>query len=91
MNESFAILTMVALGGTGSIIGPIVGAFILMIFPELFRFLAEYRMVLYGLILICVMMFKPEGIAGFKGMFPRDFDMSSIFKRKKKTVEAEEV
>ena len=89
-NESFAILTMVALGGTGSIIGPIVGAVILMVFPELFRFLEEYRMVLYGLILICVMMFKPEGIAGVKGMFPRDFDMSSIFKRKKKTEVAEE-
>ncbi len=89
-NESFAILTMVALGGTGSIIGPIAGAIILMIFPELFRFLEEYRMVLYGLILICVMMFKPEGIAGVKGMFPRDFDMTSIFKRKKKAA-AEEV
>ncbi len=90
VNESFAILTMVALGGTGSIIGPIVGAVILMVFPELFRFLEEYRMVLYGLILISIMMFKPEGIAGFKGMFPRDFDMSSIFKRRKKVAESEE-
>ncbi|MBI9108140.1 MAG: branched-chain amino acid ABC transporter permease [Spirochaetales bacterium] len=90
VNESFAILTMVALGGTGSIIGPIVGAVILMVFPELFRFLAEYRMVLYGLILIVIMMFKPEGIAGFKGMFPRDFDMMSIFKRKKSKTEVEE-
>ena len=90
INESFAILTMVALGGTGSIVGPIAGAVILMIFPELFRFLEEYRMVLYGLILIFVMMFKPEGIAGVKGMFPRDFDMMSIFKRRKKVAEAEE-
>ena len=90
MNESFAILTMVALGGTGSIIGPIVGATILMVFPELFRFLEEYRMVLYGLILICIMMFKPEGIAGVKGMFPRDFDLTSIFRRKKKEEVTEE-
>lgn len=90
VNESFAILTMVALGGTGSIAGPIVGAVILMVFPEMFRFLAEYRMVLYGLILVLVMMFKPEGIAGFKGMFPRDFDLLSIFKRKKKVAEAAE-
>ena len=82
VNESFAILTMVALGGTGSIAGPIVGACILMIFPEVFRFLAEYRMVLYGLILVLIMMFKPEGIAGFKGMFPRDFELTDVIKEK---------
>jgi branched-chain amino acid transport system permease protein len=40
-NESFAILTMVALGGTGSIIGPLIGAAVLVLFPEVFRFLAQ--------------------------------------------------
>ncbi len=90
IHESFAILTMVALGGTGSIIGPIVGAVILMVFPELFRFLAEYRMVLYGVILIAIMMFKPEGIAGIKGMFPRDFDWSTVFRRKGNRPKAKE-
>jgi len=90
MKESFAILTMVALGGTGSIVGPIVGAVILMIFPEVFRFLNDFRMVLYGVILILIMMFKPEGIAGFKGMFPRDFDFRSLFRRKKQDSVSEE-
>lgn len=81
-SESFAILTMVALGGTGSIAGPVVGAAILLLFPEVFRFLAEYRMVVYGLTLILVMMFKPEGIAGFKGMFPRDYNLGEEIKKK---------
>ncbi|MGA2079761.1 MAG: branched-chain amino acid ABC transporter permease [Holophaga sp.] len=69
MGESFLILTMVALGGTGSIIGPIIGAAILMLIPEAFRFLAEFRGVLYGAILIVVIVIKPEGLAGVKGLF----------------------
>jgi branched-chain amino acid transport system permease protein len=69
MSESFLILTMVALGGTGSIIGPIIGAIILILVPEAFRFLAEFRGVLYGAILIFVIVIKPEGLAGVKGLF----------------------
>ena len=69
MGESFLILTMVALGGTGSIIGPIIGAIILMAIPEAFRFLDEFRGVLYGAILIFVIVVKPEGLAGVKGLF----------------------
>ncbi|MFQ3620648.1 MAG: branched-chain amino acid ABC transporter permease [Spirochaetales bacterium] len=70
-NESFAILTMVALGGTGSIVGPLLGAAVLIIFPELFRFLAQYRMVLYGAILIFVIVVKPGGIVGVRGVFEK--------------------
>jgi branched-chain amino acid transport system permease protein len=69
MGESFLILTMVALGGTGSIIGPIIGAIILIAIPEVFRFLNEFRGVLYGAILIFVIVLKPEGLAGVKGLF----------------------
>jgi branched-chain amino acid transport system permease protein len=69
MGESFLILTMVALGGTGSIIGPIIGACILILFPEAFRFLAQFRMVVYGAMLIAVIVIRPEGLAGVKGLF----------------------
>jgi branched-chain amino acid transport system permease protein len=69
MGESFLILTMVALGGTGSIIGPIIGAVLLILLPEAFRFLADFRGVLYGAILIFVIVVKPEGLAGVKGLF----------------------
>lgn len=69
--ESFAIITMVALGGTGSIIGPILGAFILVVIPEVFRFLYQYRGVIYGLVLILVIVLKPGGLAGVKGIFEK--------------------
>ena len=70
-NESFAILTMVALGGTGSIVGPLLGAAVLIIFPEVFRFLAQFRMVIYGAILIFVIVVKPGGIVGVRGVFEK--------------------
>jgi branched-chain amino acid transport system permease protein len=65
---SVVILTMVILGGMGSISGPIIGAIILTIFPELLRFLgkevAELRMVIYSLLLIILMLKRPTGIFG---------------------------
>lgn len=69
--ESFGIITMVALGGTGSIIGPILGATILVVIPEVFRALAQYRGVIYGLTLIIVIVYKPGGLAGVKGIFEK--------------------
>ncbi len=68
---SFEIITMVALGGTGSIGGAVTGAVILGLFPEVFRFLAQYRQVIYGLILISVIVLKPGGIVGVKGVFEK--------------------
>jgi branched-chain amino acid transport system permease protein len=69
--ESFEIITMVALGGTGSISGPVIGAAILELFPEVFRFLAQFRQVIYGLILIVVIVLKPGGLAGVRGIFEK--------------------
>lgn len=69
--ESFRIITMVALGGTGSITGPIMGALILELFPEVFRFLAGYRQVIYGAVLITVIVSRPGGIVGVKGVFEK--------------------
>lgn len=70
-NTSFEIITMVALGGTGSIAGAATGAIVLGLFPEVFRFLAQYRQVIYGLILISVIVLKPGGIVGVKGVFEK--------------------
>lgn len=70
-NTSFEIITMVALGGTGSIGGAVAGAVILGLFPEVFRFLAAYRQVIYGLILITVIVLKPGGIVGVRGVFEK--------------------
>lgn len=68
LDETFAILTMLIVGGLGSLLGPVVGAVVLVILPEASRFLAEYRGVVYGLILIGVILFRPEGIAGVPGI-----------------------
>lgn len=62
--ESFTILAMLALGGGGNLIGPVMGAVILSVVPELFRFLQEYRMFVYGGILVGVMLIRPSGLFG---------------------------
>jgi branched-chain amino acid transport system permease protein len=65
---SVIILIMVILGGLGSITGSILGAIILTILPEILRFfgetVAEWRMVIYSLLLIFLMLLRPRGIFG---------------------------
>jgi branched-chain amino acid transport system permease protein len=68
LDETFVILTMLIVGGLGSFLGPIVGAVALVILPEISRALAEYRGVVYGLVLIAVILFRPEGVAGVPGI-----------------------
>ena len=63
-NYSVEILIMVVLGGMGSITGSIVAAIVLTLLPELLRGFSEYRMLIYSVILICVMLFKPSGLLG---------------------------
>lgn len=64
---SVTILLMVILGGLGSITGSVVGAMVLYILPEALRqFISEYRMVLYSVLLIVLMLLRPEGIFGKK-------------------------
>ena len=67
---STLILSIVILGGMGTIRGMFIGATILIAFPEISRFLMEYRFVLYGLILVIMMRFRPQGILGYKSMLP---------------------
>lgn len=63
-NDSLTILCMTVVGGMGNLTGSIIGAIILTITPELFRFLGDYRMLLYGVILTVTVIFKPMGIWG---------------------------
>jgi branched-chain amino acid transport system permease protein len=64
--ESIIILCIVVLGGMGSIIGVICGAFILILLPEYLRAFSEYRMLIFGAVLILMMVFRPEGIIAIK-------------------------
>jgi branched-chain amino acid transport system permease protein len=61
---SITILSMAVVGGLGTIAGPIVGAVILGLIPEVFRFVSNYRLLVYGTILVLMMSFKPQGIMG---------------------------
>lgn len=60
--ESAIILSIVVLGGMGSIVGVIIGAFILILMPEYLRALSEYRMLAFGAVLVMMMVFRPQGM-----------------------------
>jgi branched-chain amino acid transport system permease protein len=62
--KSIEVIIMVVLGGMGSITGSILAAIILTILPEFLRVVKDYRMVIYSLILIILMLTRPQGIFG---------------------------
>jgi branched-chain amino acid transport system permease protein len=63
-DRSIELLAMCVMGGTGSLSGPILAGGILSALPEVLRPVAEYRMVLYSLLLILVMILRPAGLLG---------------------------
>lgn len=60
--ESAMILSMVVLGGMGSISGVIIAAVILILAPEYLRAFSEYRMLIFGAIMVIMMIFRPQGL-----------------------------
>lgn len=74
--KSVEILVMVVLGGMGSMFGSVVSATVLTVLPEALRAFADYRMVAYAIVLILVMIFRPEGLFG-----SYDFSLSRIIER----------
>ena len=60
--ESAFLLAAVVLGGMGTVLGVILGATLLKLVPEKLRFVNEYRMLLFGLLMVVMMRFRPEGI-----------------------------
>lgn len=60
--ESTIIFMIVLIGGMGSVPGTFLGALVVSLFPELFRPLAQYRMLIFGAALVAVMYFKPAGM-----------------------------
>jgi branched-chain amino acid transport system permease protein len=64
--ESALILAIVVLGGMGSQIGVILAAILLTVLPELFREFAQYRMLIFGLVMVLMMMWRPQGLLPMK-------------------------
>lgn len=76
---SISIISMVVVGGIGTIKGPIFGAVLLGVAPELFRFLADYRMIVYGGLLVLMMRFQPQGLLGDNSFLMRN--LNKIFSK----------
>ena len=60
--ESALILAIVVLGGMGSTLGVVLAAFVLTVAPELLRSFAEYRVLLFGVLMVMMMMWRPRGL-----------------------------
>ena len=86
--KSIEILVMVVLGGMGSMLGSVISAVVLTALPEMLRAFSDYRMVVYSLALVLMMIFRPKGLMG-----TYDFSMGNTIEkivnniRKKKEVE----
>lgn len=77
-DESVIILSMVVIGGMGSLAGAALGATLMVILPEALRFLVQYRMLIYGIMLVVMMLLRPQGLLG---SIP--FDFSLVLGRRK--------
>ncbi|MEJ1972417.1 MAG: branched-chain amino acid ABC transporter permease [Lacunisphaera sp.] len=64
--KSIEIVVMVILGGMGNTLGVILAAILLTLLPEVLRPIAEYRMIIYSLLLIILMIVRPQGLFNFK-------------------------
>ncbi|MBA7642170.1 hypothetical protein ES703_49859 [subsurface metagenome] len=69
--ESIFIISIVIIGGAGSLSGPVIGAVVLVMLPEVLRFVglpsslaANIRQLLYGGLLVAFMMWRPQGLVG---------------------------
>jgi branched-chain amino acid transport system permease protein len=83
--KSIDFLIYVVLGGMGSMTGSILAAYILTYLQEFLRFLQDYRLLIYPLILIFVMLFRPKGLLGTREFsFVRSWDRLTGFIKNKK-------
>jgi branched-chain amino acid transport system permease protein len=84
ITRSSDLLAAVVFGGIQSLIGPFITAFVLVAVPELLRVFSEWRLIIYGLLFVIVMLFRPQGLFGYVEMnfaFVRIW-WNKIFKRK---------
>jgi len=98
--KSIDYLIYVVLGGMGSTTGAVLAAFVLTILQEVLRFLKDFRLLVYPVILVIVMLFRPQGLLGTKeASFVKTFDwlkagglktfFAGLKKNKKSAVSAE--
>lgn len=76
--KSIEIIAMVVLGGMGSLTGSVLSAIVLTLLPEVLRPVKDYRMVIYSLLLIVLMITRPQGLLG-----TRELSLAGLFRRRK--------
>jgi len=80
LNKSTELTAVVVFGGLGSLSGSIIGTTVIGIVTEVFRPISQYRMLIYGAIMVIIMVMRPEGIMGQHELGPRL--LRSLFSRK---------
>ena len=89
-NYSIEILVMVVLGGMGSILGSVISAVILTLLPELLRFMQDYRMLIYAVVLIIIMILNSsESFKGVREKLSFQYLFKSIKKKRQAKKKAE--
>jgi len=78
---SITFLGMIVLGGMGTIWGPVLGALLLGVLPELFRPLVNYRMLFYTVILLLMIRFQPAGLLGENSIVRKVFSFRLLGER----------
>ena len=81
LDEGFNILSMVIIGGQGTLVGPMVGAVIVNFLTEFLRPISQYRLVVYALLIIVMMWIRPQGLIGASNSVLAE---SKIFKRSRR-------
>jgi branched-chain amino acid transport system permease protein len=76
--ESINILAMVILGGTGNLLGVVLGAILLVTMPEAFRDFQRYRLLVFGLMLMVLMIFRPQGLLVGKGRLQEEAEAAGM-------------
>jgi branched-chain amino acid transport system permease protein len=76
--QSTQLLAAVVCGGMGSLSGPMIASFIFIALPEALRVAHMWRLVAYGLLLVLIMIYRPQGLMGYREVT----DIFKVFKRK---------
>jgi len=76
--KSIEVIAMVVLGGMGSVSGSVLAAIILTLMPEVLRPVKDYRMVIYSLLLVVLMITRPQGLLG-----TRELSLRALFGRRR--------
>ena len=78
LNKSIELITTTVIGGLGSLTGSVLGALLVTLLPEIFRSLSNYRMLIYGFAVVLIIMFRPNGLYGYK-----EFSLKRLINRLK--------